>query len=77
MSLQRMDVSTPIRFRNLGDRFLIHFFMINGLSRILSLHTIRRFFLQISSHVSGENVGMICYICSLKSQHQTLTFLEG
>ena len=47
--------------------------MINKFSKITILYTA---FVQNSSQVSGENVGTICYIRSLKSQHQTLTFLE-
>ena len=52
---------------------IIHYFMINKFSKITILYAA---FVQSSSHVSGEHVGTICYIRSLKSQHQTLTFLE-
>ena len=39
-----MQVSSqPIRFRNLGDMFLIHYFKINSFSKNLILQTIRCF----------------------------------
>ena len=59
---ERMYVSSqPIRFRNLWDRFLIHFFMINYFLKFEFCIPYAAF-VQNSSHVSGENDGTICYI---------------
>ena len=51
----------PIRLRNLGDSFLIHYFMINSFFFLkFEFFIPYAAFVQNSSHVSGENVGTIC-----------------
>ena len=65
-------LSQPIRFRNLGDKFLIHYFMMNSCIFLLKFEFGIPYaaFVQNSSDVSGENVGTICYVKYEKNKNE-------
>ena len=57
---KRMQVlSQPIRFRNLGDMFLIYYFKITVFQKFKFCESYAAF-AQNPSHFSVENVGTIC-----------------
>ena len=72
MSLQRTDVSFVLaRFRNIGDRFLIHYFMIN--SFFLNLNSALHTQLLYKIHLMSMERRLKRFVTY---EVQTLTFLE-
>ena len=57
---KQMQVSSqPIRFRNLGDMFLIHYFKINNFFKKLNSANHMLLLQKKKSHFSVESVGTI------------------